>query len=222
VRQKRQEDVPPYSPRYTWLLFRYPNLLASFTHPVREAAVSRLCLQPGSRVLDVGCGTGASFPFLVQAVAPEGEVLGVDISPDLAAIANKRIEQEGWNNVHVVVGPAQTIALPGTFDGLLLFAAHEVLTSPEALDHLLAHLKKEGHIVAFGAKFTSSRLGRLLNPLLRLLTQTLLPASSAPVDAHPWRLLENRTEKLDMEERMAGLLYLVSGYLPSKKMSRAG
>ena len=32
----------------------------------------------------------------------------------------------------------QTIALPGTFDGLLLFAAHEVLTSPEALDHLLA------------------------------------------------------------------------------------
>ena len=33
--------------------------------------------------------------------------------------------------------PSPTIALPGTFDGLLLFAAHEVLTSPEALDHLL-------------------------------------------------------------------------------------
>jgi hypothetical protein len=37
------------------------------------------------------------------------------------------------------------------------------------------------------------------------------------VDARPWRFLENRTGKLDMEERMAGLLYLVSGYLPSKK-----
>jgi protein-L-isoaspartate O-methyltransferase len=73
---------------------------------------------------------------------PGGEVVGVEISPNLAAIANKRIEQEGWNNIHVVVGPAQTIALPGTFDGLLLFAAHEVLTSPEALDHLLAHLKR--------------------------------------------------------------------------------
>ena len=75
--------------------------------------------------------------FLVQAVGPDGEVVGVEISPDLAAIAKKRIEQEEWNNIRVAVGPAQTIALPGTFDGLLLFAAHEVLTSPEALDHLL-------------------------------------------------------------------------------------
>jgi protein-L-isoaspartate O-methyltransferase len=80
--------------------------------------------------------------------------VGVEISPDLAANAKKRIEQEGWNNVRVAVGPAQTIPLAGTFDGLLLFAAHEVLTSPEALDHLLAHLNTRGRIVAFGAKLT--------------------------------------------------------------------
>jgi ubiquinone/menaquinone biosynthesis C-methylase UbiE len=148
----RQEDAPPsLIPRYTWL-FPVIRILASFTRPLREVAVRHLGLEPGSRVLDVGCGTGASFPLLVQAVGPNGEVVGVEISPNLAAIANKRIEQEGWNNVHVVVGPAQTIALPGTFDGLLLFAAHEVLTSPEALDHLLAHLKKEGRIVAFGGQ----------------------------------------------------------------------
>ena len=207
----RQEDAPPsLIPRYTWLLSRYPDFLASFTRPLREAAVRHLCLEPGSRVLDIGCGTGASFRFLVQAVGPEGEVVGVEISPNLAAIANKRIEQEGWNNIHVVVGPAQTIALPGTFDGLLLFAAHEVLTSPEALDYLLLHLKKQGSIVAFGAKLSNSRRGRVLNPLLPLLTQTLLPASSAPVDARPWQFLENRTGKLRVEERMAGLLYLVS------------
>ena len=210
----RREDAPPDDiPRYTWLLSRYPNFLASFTHALREVAVRRLCLEPGSRVLDVGCGTGPSFPFLVQAVGPDGEVVGVEISPDLAAIAKKRIYQEEWNNVHVAVGPAQTIALRGTFDGLLLFAAHEVLTSPEALDHLLAHLDKGGRIVAFGAKLSNSRRGRLLNPLLRLLTQSLLPASSAPVDARPWRFLEDRTGKLHMEERMAGLLYLVWGCL---------
>jgi precorrin-6B methylase 2 len=210
----RREDVPPDDiPRYTWLLSRYPNFLASSTHALREVAVRSLCLEPGSRVLDVGCGTGPSFPFLVQAVGPDGEVVGVEISPDLAAIAKKRIDQEEWNNVHVAVGPAQTIALRGTFDGLLLFAAHEVLTSPEALDHLLAHLDKGGRIVAFGAKLSNSRRGRLLNPLLRLLTQSLLPASSAPVDAHPWQFLEDRTGKLHMEERMAGLLYLVWGCL---------
>lgn len=216
MRQKRQEGVPPHIPRYIWLLSRYPNFLAWFTQPLREVAVTRLYLEPGSRVLDMGCGTGASFPFLVQAVGSEGEVVGVDISPDLASIAQKRTDEAGWSNVHVAVGPAQNIALSGTFDGMLLFAAHEVLTSPEALNHVLPHLKKGARIVAFGAKLSYSRRGRLLNPLVRLLTQTLLPASSAAVDARPWRLLENRTGKLHMEERMAGLLYLASGSLPDE------
>jgi tRNA G46 methylase TrmB len=107
---RRQEDAPPsLIPRYTWLLSRYPDFLASFTRPLREAAVRHLCLEPGSRVLDVGCGTGASFRFLVQAVGPEREVVGVEISQDLAAIARKRIEQEKWKNIHIAVGPAQTI-----------------------------------------------------------------------------------------------------------------
>jgi hypothetical protein len=46
----------------------------------------------------------------------------------------------------LLFGPAQTIPLAGRFDGLLLFAAHEVLTSPEALDHLLLHLKSMGRL----------------------------------------------------------------------------
>jgi hypothetical protein len=111
--------------------------------------------------------------------------------------------------------------LAGGFDGLLLFAAHEVLTSPEAMDHLLSHLKKQGRIVAFGAKLSNSRRARLGNPLLRLLTQTLLPAASAPVDARPWRFLEDRAGKLDMEERMAGLLYLVWGCTPRESAASA-
>lgn len=214
----QQNDRPRSSiPRYTWLLSRYPNFPGYFTHALRQEAVRHLCLEPGSRVLDVGCGTGTSFPYLVQAVGVAGEVVGVEISPEVAAQARKRIEQEGWNNVHVVEGPAQTVALSGTFDGLLLFAAHEVLTSPEALDHLLPHLKEAGCIVAFGAKLATNGPGRLLNPLLRLLTQTLLPASSAPVDSRPWRLLEERVGKLQTEERWLRLMYLVWGCLPRER-----
>lgn len=219
----QQEDAPPpLIPRYTWLLSRYPDFLASFTRPLREVAVGHLCLELGSRVLDVGCGTGASFHFLAQAVGTEGEVVGVEISQDLAAIARNGLSKRNGRIFMLLFGPAQTIPLAGRFDGLLLFAAHEVLTSPEALDHLLLHLKKQGSIVAFGAKLSNSRRGRLVNPLLRLLTQTLLPASSAPVDARPWRFLEDRTGKLQMEERVAGLLYLVWGCAPRERAASEG
>jgi protein-L-isoaspartate O-methyltransferase len=213
MREQNTRNAQGSIPRYTWLLSRRPNFLASFIRPLREVAVTHLHLRSGERVLDVGCGTGASFPFLVQAVGEAGEVVGVEISPDMVAMARKRIEQEGWNNVHVLLGNAQSIALSGIFDGLLLFAAHEVLTSKEALDHLLPSLKDEGWVVAFGAKLATTRMGRFLNPLMRLLTRTLLPASSAPIGSRPWQLLEERMGTLQTEERVGGFMYLVWGSL---------
>ncbi|MCI0519466.1 MAG: hypothetical protein L0Z70_04335, partial [Chloroflexi bacterium] len=44
----------------------------------RRQAVAALALQPGGRVVDIGCGTGLNFPLLVQAVGSEGEIIGVD------------------------------------------------------------------------------------------------------------------------------------------------
>lgn len=198
-------------PIYTWLLSRRPNFMASFTHPLRLEAVRHLQLEPGERVLDVGCGSGTSFSYLVQAVGSLGEVVGVEISSEMAAQARKRIEREKWSNVSVLEGSAQTIPLTGSFDGLLLFAAHEVLTSNVALDHLLLQVKEHGYVVAFGAKLLPGLKGKLLNPLIQLFTRMLLPALSAPINEHPWQLLEERTEMLYKEDRVQGFMYLVWG-----------
>jgi hypothetical protein len=218
----RQEDVPPpLIPRYTWLLSRYPNFAASFTRPLREVAVRHLCLNPGTRVLDVGCGTGASSPFLVQAVGPDGEVVGVDISPDLAAIAKKGLSKR--NGTTSISLSAQPKPSPSQVGLTACCCSRRTRCSPRQKPWIICFpiSKKEGRIVAFGAKLSNSRRGRLLNPLLRLLTQTLLPASSAPVDARPWRFLEDRTGKLHMDERMAGLLYLVWGCGPRESAASA-
>ncbi len=38
-------------------------------------------IQPGSRVLDVGCGTGPSLLPAVERTGPNGQVTGIDICP---------------------------------------------------------------------------------------------------------------------------------------------
>ena len=123
------------------------------------------------------------------------------------------IGESGWRNVQVIEADAQAAVLQRQFAGLLMFAAHEILNSPAALDNLLACLKDRARVVAFGAKQANSLPGRIANPLLRLASRHWLPAS-APIGSKPWRLLEARMDPLAVDERFFGIFYLVSGALP--------
>jgi ubiquinone/menaquinone biosynthesis C-methylase UbiE len=65
----------------------------------RLQALRALAPQPGMTVVDVGCGTGASFPALVDAVGPSGKVIGVDASTGMLRKAQARVQRSGWHNV---------------------------------------------------------------------------------------------------------------------------
>lgn len=43
--------------------------------------------QPGERVLDVACGTGALTRVVAQSMGPNGRVVGLDLSPEMLSIA---------------------------------------------------------------------------------------------------------------------------------------
>jgi ubiquinone/menaquinone biosynthesis C-methylase UbiE len=48
--------------------------------PVTEKLIAGIGAQPGQRILDIGCGCGATTIELARQVAPSGHVLGIDIS----------------------------------------------------------------------------------------------------------------------------------------------
>lgn len=57
------------------------------THAVADELMA---IGPGVRVLDAGCGTGVATTELARAVAPDGEAVGVDLSADCLAAAERR------------------------------------------------------------------------------------------------------------------------------------
>ena len=59
--------------------------------PILRAAIERAAVRPGERVVDVGCGTGATSIELGERVGLSGYVLGVDVSEPMLARAAERL-----------------------------------------------------------------------------------------------------------------------------------
>jgi len=85
----------------------------------------------GLRLLDVGCGTGASTAALL-AVVPEAEIVAVDASQEMLNVAQRKSWPRG---VRFVRGNAQNLAavgVTGPFDGILAAYMVRNLPSPDA------------------------------------------------------------------------------------------
>lgn len=52
--------------------------------------LARAAPRPGERVLDIGCGGGTTSRALAAQVAPDGDVVSVDISETILRVARER------------------------------------------------------------------------------------------------------------------------------------
>jgi SAM-dependent methyltransferase len=83
--------------------------LNAVLEPFGIAVASKLGLVSGERVIDVGCGAGATSRMLAERVRP-GQVVGIDISGPLLERARQR--GEGIENLRFENADAQTFAFP--------------------------------------------------------------------------------------------------------------
>ncbi len=90
---------------------RYDRMLAPFGARLLETAA----VAPDGRVLDVGCGTGATTCDAARTAA-RGHAHGVDISRSMVEAARERARREGLTNVDFDVADAQTHAFDPDFD----------------------------------------------------------------------------------------------------------
>jgi tRNA A58 N-methylase Trm61 len=209
-----RELTTPYARWLVRLIRPFPNFDLFFVKSLRQKAIQLLQLKPGDRVLDAGCGPGGSFPYLVEAVSASGEVVGIEISPEMAINASRRIEKNGWDNVRVIEGDVQTVQLDGNFDAILMMGAPDAYASPQALDNLLPRLTDGARVVIFGAKLlrSSDRLSALFRYTFSHLTFPSTPA----LDYKPWAMLEERIGQVEVREYFFGWMFLAWG---SRKIS---
>ncbi|MEO3862184.1 methyltransferase domain-containing protein [Acrocarpospora sp. B8E8] len=140
--------------------------------------------QPGERVLDVGCGRGASLFPAAERVGPEGFVHGIDLAPGMVREAGRDIQRRGVSNARVTIGDAESLDFPdASFDavqsGLVLFFVPDM---PQAAAEIARVLRPGGRLAL--ATFAEDREeDKALQATLRnLLTPYLPPPPATSTD----------------------------------------
>jgi len=144
-----------------------------------------LSLQPGDRLLDVACGTGAVAIPAAKQVGPSGQVVATDYSPCMLAEVEKEANRHGLSNITCACMEAQNLEFPAnSFDaltcGFALFFFPDMRTA-------LAEMRR---VLLPGGKLGLSLWGRgAIVPQWPILGETAKQYGLRPVIPNPiaWR-----------------------------------
>jgi len=116
----------------------YDSLIAYAVRRRQQSAISRMNIQPGQWVLDIGIGTGLSL----QLYPRHCHVVGIDLSEGMLSRARQRIEQHRPDYSHLVLGDAMFMPFQdNSFDFVLLSHVITVVSDPL---RLLEHIRRVG------------------------------------------------------------------------------
>lgn len=91
---------------HAWV--EHQGLLDRINQPVGDIIAGRADPGDGARVLDIGCGAGATTLDMARRVGAEGRAVGVDVSETLLELARERARAAAVGNVDFVRADAAT------------------------------------------------------------------------------------------------------------------
>ena len=123
-------------------------------------------LLEGCRVLDLGCGSGRDVYALAQLVGPSGEVVGVDMTDEQLAVAEKHrayhADAFGFSNVRFLQGYIERLEdldlAPGSFDVIVSNCVVNLSPDKDAVMRGVQRLLKDGGEFYFSDVYADRRV----------------------------------------------------------------
>lgn len=146
-----ERDMAAYWDRAGRVWVEHQALLDRLMAPIAEAVIDAAGPVNGERVLDVGCGSGATTFATAWRTGPTGQAVGVDISPALVELARRRAGEQGLEGVDFVLADAQTHGFATPFDAVVSRFGVMFFPDPVAAFANLRRATRPGGRLAFAA-----------------------------------------------------------------------
>jgi ubiquinone/menaquinone biosynthesis C-methylase UbiE len=120
---------------------KYGKGIFESTRPVSDQLIRSCGIASGHTVLDVATGAGEPALTIAKIVGPHGRVVGVDLSPEMLAVAKERAASQGITNVAFQVIEDETLSIfeDNTFDSVV--CQNGLMFMPDPMKALKAFLR---------------------------------------------------------------------------------
>lgn len=154
----------------------YDNSFGSFTRITRQRAVAAVNALPGTRVLEVGVGTGLALPRY----RTDKRVTGIDLSTEMLERARQRVAAHGLTNVEALLemDAEATAFADASFDIAVAMFVASVVPNPRRLLAEMRRVVRPGGSILFINHF-------LAEGGLRLWAERALAPASRALGWHP-------------------------------------
>ncbi len=146
----------------------YDKIFGTIFYSRLRWVIAALNIPSGARVLELGAGTGTSFP----AYPLHCEVIGIDLAPDMLARAQGKIRKNGWTHLKVLKMDALHLEFPDDcFDYVTAFHVVTVVPNPIRMIKEAQRVCRPGGRIVIVNHFTSDF------PPLGFVTEALDPVT---------------------------------------------
>jgi ubiquinone/menaquinone biosynthesis C-methylase UbiE len=183
--------------------------LVGLDRKYRKQAISVLDLAAGMTILDIACGTGFNFPYLIEAVSPEGRIIAIDVSQGMLTKASLRAQKNGWENIEFLQGDVSNIHLPKANAAVAFWCMVSIPDYQKAMDNIISSLLTGGGLAVLDFKQIDGFPGPLLNPTFG----SICRLTHQDIHRKPWIYLEKILHDVQMREWKLGWLWLADVYL---------
>ncbi|MBN1613730.1 MAG: class I SAM-dependent methyltransferase [Deltaproteobacteria bacterium] len=143
---------------FKMMSFIHETLYGLFRDPYK--ALEAAGLEPGQKVMEVGCGPGFFTIPASRVVGEEGGITAIDVNPLAVEHVRQKVKEQGRTNVEVLLtNVTQADLPPQSFDLIFLFGLARPIGGVEAiLDSAHRLLKLDGILSIEGRLLPPERL----------------------------------------------------------------
>ena len=191
---------------FTTILYRMIGLRM---RTYRSLAINKLSLNKGDCVIELGCGTGLNFPFIIEQIGHEGRLIGVDLTQGMLDIAQERVERSGWKNIELIQSDIVEYNFPEDVNGVLATGVFGYIAEyDQVIKAASKALVPGGHLVILDGKQPE----RLPSWLFKIVLRLGKPFGFTPeyFKVRPWESVKRYLKNSTIEQKYGGLIYILS------------